>query len=296
MTRKSSIGDEVTADLTIVVVAYRMQRELPRTILSLSRGYQTGVDDIAYEIVVIDNDGESPPLPDPGVPLRRVVPAELLPSPALAVNAVIAATRTPLVAVVLDGARLVTPGAVAASVGALETVSRSFATPAAFHLGPAHQSSSVADGYDAATEDALLEGIRWPADGYRLFEISALAGSNPLGILGPLNESCFLMLPRRDWDAVGGFDRGFVSPGGGAMNLDLFTRLITSGLRPVVTLAEGSFHQVHGGVTTAGRTSDDLWAEYERLRGHPYVRPDVAPLYVGEPTIPGKAWLRVTAP
>jgi len=47
-------------ELSIVVAAYDMARELPRTVRSLSRPYQRGIEDLAYEIVVVDNGSPSP--------------------------------------------------------------------------------------------------------------------------------------------------------------------------------------------------------------------------------------------
>ena len=47
--------------LSVVVVFYDMRREAPRTLHSLSRGYQRGVDDLDYEVLALDN-GSSAPL------------------------------------------------------------------------------------------------------------------------------------------------------------------------------------------------------------------------------------------
>lgn len=46
-------------DLTVVVVFYNMKREAARTLHSLSRAYQQGIDDITYDVVVVDN-GSAP--------------------------------------------------------------------------------------------------------------------------------------------------------------------------------------------------------------------------------------------
>ena len=51
----------------------------------------------------------------------------------------------------------------------------------AFHLGPDVQMRSIFDGYDAEAEDAQLEQVPWREDGYRLFDISVLAGSSVPG-------------------------------------------------------------------------------------------------------------------
>src|SRR4051812_34577202 len=47
-------------DLSVVVVAYCMARELPRTLQSLGAEYQTGIDDGQVEVLVVDNGSPDP--------------------------------------------------------------------------------------------------------------------------------------------------------------------------------------------------------------------------------------------
>ncbi len=42
-------------DLTVVIVMYNMQREAARALHALSRAYQEGIDDVDYEVVVVEN-------------------------------------------------------------------------------------------------------------------------------------------------------------------------------------------------------------------------------------------------
>ena len=44
-----------TTALSVVVVFYNMRREAARTLHSLSRAYQQGIDDLDYEVIVVDN-------------------------------------------------------------------------------------------------------------------------------------------------------------------------------------------------------------------------------------------------
>lgn len=289
-------------DLSIVVVGYDMAREIPRTLASLSRSYQTGLDGLVTEVVVVDN-GSPEPLSAAMVRsfgdefrLHRIDDAPA--SPAHAANLGVSLTRGSHVAVILDGARMVTPGVAALTVQAHRLAPRALVTPMAWHLGPRHQSLSIADGYGAAAEDALLDSVDWPSDGYRLFDVAALAGANPDGMLGTTNESCFLSVSRGLWEEVGGCDERFDLPGGGLVSLDLFTRLVTgAGAQLVVLLGEGSFHQVHGGASTSPGAKHALWAEqYAVLRGGAYQRPSVDPLYVGRLRDPARRWLTSPAP
>jgi glycosyltransferase involved in cell wall biosynthesis len=284
----------------VVVVSYNIARELPRTLASLSRGYQRDVQDIDYELVVVDNGSQSPGIGAiaAGTPVRCLRSPVTSPSPAPAVNWAVRHTRSRAVAVVLDGARLVTPGVISLGMQALSLSPRAAAFTPAWHLGPAHQSLSIAQGYGAAAEDALLQSIDWPRDGYELFSIAVPAGSNPAGMLDPPNEACFLMLHRDLWNELNGLDERFDLPGGGLVSLDLFSRLVSlDGVVPVALLGEGSFHQVHGGASTREDSSDRFaqWAEqFRRLRGTPYRRPDYSPLYFGQ--LPPAARQAITAP
>ena len=46
-------------DLTVVVVFYNMRREAARTLHSLSRAYQEGIDDLDYEVIVVENGSDA---------------------------------------------------------------------------------------------------------------------------------------------------------------------------------------------------------------------------------------------
>ena len=63
----------ITKDLSVVVVFYNMQREAARTLHSLSRAYQQGIDDLDYEVIVVENGSDARPA------ARRGVRAQLRP-------------------------------------------------------------------------------------------------------------------------------------------------------------------------------------------------------------------------
>jgi hypothetical protein len=154
----------------------------------------------------------------------------------------------------------------------------------AFHLGPDVQMESVRKGYNSAIEDALLQSSGWEEDGYRLFDISVFAGSSAEGWFVLPAETNALFLPAAHWRAFGGYDPGFVTPGGGLVNLDTWARLCADPQADVLMLlGEATFHQVHGGIATNSLVPpQDLFAaEYQRLRGHPYMRPNRKPLFFG---------------
>lgn len=270
--------------LSVILVAYNMARELPRTLASLSRRMQPGTDGLQYEIIVVDN-GSVPPvsLPyDPMVSIMRVKDAS--PSPAAAVNRAVEASGGDLVGVFVDGARLASPGILRLAAQAAKLHHRPVIATLGFHLGPEMQVESVAKGYDQAQEDALLTSSGWQEDGYRLFRISTFAGSSADGWFQPIAESNALFMPRELWRELGGYDERFVCPGGGLMNLDLYKRACElPETQLVVLLGEGTFHQVHGGVATNALVSPwaEFHGEYVAIRGQPYVRPSPDPLYLG---------------
>jgi glycosyltransferase involved in cell wall biosynthesis len=283
-----AIPDLSIPDLSIIVVTYDMRREAPRTITSLSAPYQRHVDPGRWEVVVVDN-GSTEPLD--GAAVESLGPnvryhhlADASPSPAGAVNRALQWARGRYVGVCLDGARMVTPGLVHHALLGLELLDRPVVATLAWHLGPDHQSRSIPAGYDRTVEDALLDSIGWPADGYRLFEIAALAGSNGDGWFGPVAESCCLFLPRALVDELGGWDERYDLPGGGYLNLDTFVRACElPRTQLVMLLGEGSFHQVHGGTSSNSPVdhTEEYHAQYLRIRGRPFAAPTNPRTYLG---------------
>jgi cellulose synthase/poly-beta-1,6-N-acetylglucosamine synthase-like glycosyltransferase len=65
-------------DMSVVVVAYNMAREMLRTLLSLSASYQRDIHADDYEVIVVDN-GSTPPL-DPAVIGNRKATSDLFES------------------------------------------------------------------------------------------------------------------------------------------------------------------------------------------------------------------------
>ena len=270
--------------VSIVVIAYNMARELPRTLASLSPRMQRDVEDLSYEVIVVDN-GSDVPVPeqaDPRVSVIRI--ADATPSPAAAANRGIAASRGALVGVFIDGARMASPGLIHHATLAARMHPRPVIGSLAFHLGSGLQRNTIAEGYDLPAEDALLAASNWESDGYQLFGISAFAGSSSSGWFAPITESSALFMPRFLWDEIGGYEERFASPGGGLVNLDTWERACSLPEVQVVTLlGEGTFHQLHGGASTnaAGRPWDRYHEEYLAIRRRPFRAPTFDPIYLG---------------
>jgi hypothetical protein len=187
------------------------------------------------------------------------------------------------VGVLIDGARLASPGLLAASLLGQTLAPRPMVATLGWHLGPVRHMDAAAAGYDRAAEDALLDTLDWERDGYRLFSAATLAGSSARGWFAPMGESNGLFTTKALWDELGGIDERFALPGGGLSNHDLYRRACElAGVQLIVLLGEGTFHQIHGGAATSGRFGwSEMHDEYVALRGRDYRPPDAERLYVG---------------
>lgn len=276
--------------LSVVVVTYDMARELPRTLATLDPRHQRGIDVDAYEVLVIDNGSPTPV--DPAVfdcftgSIRSVRIDPASPSPSAAANRGIAEARGALIGLIIDGARMASPGLLAGALLATRLADHPVITAPAFHLGSVPHMDAMAQGYDQQVEDELLAASGWEDDGYALFEHSTFAGSSGRGWFGPMGESSSLFLPAELWADLDGLDEEFALPGGGLVNHDLYHRACSAaGTTLVELLGEATFHQFHGGAATTGRhTWDEMHADFQQRRNHPYRPPQVRPLYVG--TVP----------
>jgi hypothetical protein len=280
-------------DISVVVVFHDMRREAARTLFTLSPDYQRDVGHLRYEVIAVDSGSSLPIAADEvarfGPNFRYRYFDDGTPSPVGAVNAAVAASSGRMVVVMIDGARMLSPGILGLMHRAAKAYDRPFVHTLSMHLGPEVQNVSVTRGYNQAVEDALLAEVDWQRDGYRLFELSVAALSSGVGFLSALTESNCFALPREVWDAHGGLDDRFVMPGGGFANLDFFGRLMADPtLTPVMLLGEATFHQFHGGVATnvpverhPGRGFAD---EYGRIRGRPFAAVWRTPVYFGVPT------------
>ncbi|MFM7138594.1 MAG: glycosyltransferase family 2 protein, partial [Planctomycetota bacterium] len=241
----------MTPPLTIIVVFHDMPREAVRTLHTLSTLYQRQVTADDYEVIAVDA-GSRPALDESLVaaqgPQFRILRAGRTPSPGAAVNAAARQARGAALAVCIDGARMLSPGVVRGLLTGLRMFPDPVVATLAWHLGPKVQNESILEGYGQAAEDRLLETVDWRTDGYELFRISSLAASSRAGWFRPINESNCLALPRESWDALGGLDERFVTPGGGMVNLDFYRRACERAGTLVTLLGEGTFHQFHGGV------------------------------------------------
>ena len=281
-------------DLSVVVVFYNMKREAARTLHSLSHAYQQGVDDLDYEVIVVENGsareerlGEEM-VRGFGEEFRYIdLGAEATLTPVDALNCGLAAATGRSIAFMIDGAHLLTPGVLRYGMTGLSAYAPSIVVTQQWYLGPGQQPDVMLSGYDRAYEDRVLEQIEWPVDGYRLFEAGHFIGDRDW--LDGLWESNCIFVPRSLLEQAGGFDESFATPGGGYANLDFYERFgATPGVNVVTILGEGSFHQIHGGTTTNApdverrrETITGYADQYRDLRGRSFIGPGKNLHFVG---------------
>jgi cephalosporin hydroxylase len=270
-------------DLSVIVVFFNMRREAHRTLHSLSRAYQEGLNGTSYEVIVVENGSDEEQklgasfVGDFGPEFSCLdLTGVASPSPVSALNHGIAVSRGRNLALMIDGAHVLTPGVLRFGLQGLTTYAPAIVATQQWYVGPGQQGDAMDNGYDQAYEDRLFARIQWPNNGYRLFEIGHFVGERDW--LDGVWESNCMFVSRAQLEQVGGFDGRFSMPGGGYANLELYERL---GSSPDITvcsiIGEGSFHQVHGGTTTNQAEAEERRARvfgyaqhYAALRGRAF--------------------------
>lgn len=289
---------ESSLTLSVILVVYNMQRAAPRSIRSLLTPYQTGIDSNSYEVIVVEN-GSTEPLDKASIEalspnVRYHYLQDPPPSPAYAINYGASVARGEILAIMIDGAHMVTPGVLRWGLVPFSYEPNPIVTTPRFFLGHESQVESVHKGYDEQQEDVLLESIEWQKNGYRLFEISVpyrydfAHGPPKLFWFVRQFESNCLFVRKSSYDAIGGCEERFDIAGGGCLMPDLYKELCEmKGAHMVQVLGEASFHQVHGGISTSSTREEQkaLWAvytqQYEQIRGKPFDIPRTPQHFVG---------------
>jgi glycosyltransferase involved in cell wall biosynthesis len=241
--------------LSVVVVCYEMATQIKNTLQSLLPPYQRNISSDEYEIILIDNGSaemldEETRKTSPNLNYTYLSRGESSPSPAAAMNRGVARAHAPLLCLMIDGARLLTPGVLSWGMRLLDLCPRAMVEVRGWHLGPKWQPESVMEGYDSKQECELLESVRWLENGYRLWEIAAATPQVSRGYADPAPESNCIFMSRELFFETGGFDERSRTPGGGLVNLDFFARAVATAGSVFTLLGEGTFHQVHGGAAT----------------------------------------------
>jgi cephalosporin hydroxylase len=265
---------------SIVVNFYNMAREAERTLTALSRAYQRNIGALRYEVLCIDNFSGTPLDADWiasfGPEFRLVRPSRRLASPCFAINEAAAQAAGRYIAIMIDGAHILTPGALREVWDAVTEAPEAVVALRQWFIG-GDQRWLASVGYTRAQEDLLFDKIGWPADGYKMFSIGSPVWESPNSWFDGMIESNCLFVPASLYRDIGGMDEAFDEPGAGYANLDLFRRATDASREPLVALVgEASFHQYHEGTTTnvdmamKGTRVRAYENRYVQLRGRPY--------------------------
>ncbi len=287
--RRPRPASQTVPTISVVVVVYDMPRQAMNTLYTLSREYQRDIADVEYEVVVVENlskhNLKRRAVERLGPEFRYLPRQESGTSPVWALREGINAARGDVIGLMVDGARMVTPGVLRNVADAFTAFPDALVATAGFHLGDADHLNHAAQA--ARTERDLLKSIPWREDGYVLFANSVHGGGNPYGYLHPLMESNAMFATRSAITAMGGPHVRFDQVGGGALNPDLFRELAELPQTQLVILpGEASFHQFHGGVTTSqdDQREDKLASfrdRYVEIRGSEFHSPLREPMLFG---------------
>ncbi|MGH8978121.1 MAG: TylF/MycF/NovP-related O-methyltransferase, partial [Acidimicrobiia bacterium] len=150
-------------DLSVVVVMYNMRREAERTLHALSRAYQEGIDDLGYEVIVLENGSDAAEKLDAdfvesfGPEFRYVdLGEDATPSPVIALNHGIRLGAGRAFALMIDGAHVLTPGVLRFGMAGLATYEPAIVATQQWYVGPGQQGHAMDDGYDEDYEDRLF--------------------------------------------------------------------------------------------------------------------------------------------
>lgn len=275
MNSNASTPTPAEPKVSVIVIGYRMASQLHNTLLTLTADYQRGVEESDYEVIVMENSsGENLPahIVD-GLPgnFHYTLREETAATPVYAVNEAFERCRAPLICLMIDGARMVSPGILRTALDAFAITHDALVAVPGYHLGSdeQHMVEGVAD--QLAHEQALLGSVDWRGNGYELFSISTFSGANRRGYLQPIMECNCVFASRDSFAAIGYANTDFQLPGGGSINLHMYRSLgMLPGARLFVTPGEGSFHQYHGGVTTSSYEEREAEIERHRVQLHSY--------------------------
>jgi glycosyltransferase involved in cell wall biosynthesis len=267
----------ITPRLSIIVIVYNMARQAMNTLYSLSADYQRNVRADDYEVIVVENSSGHNLDPDAVAALNGqfryfLREEKTSQSPVGAINFGFSQARGAGIGLMIDGARMVTPRILDFALQAQRMDPDALVAVPGYNLGIQDQRFHRDTGHNENVEQQLLEGIQWQQNGYRLFDIASIGGANPKGFFHPLMECNCVFTSAYCLQAVGGANMDFQLPGGGSINLHLYRQL---GLhkntqRYFLMPGEGSFHQFHGGITTAQWDDLDEVLESHRRQLHSY--------------------------
>lgn len=264
-----------TPKVSVILIAYSMSRQLENTLRTLAPDYQQGVSAEDYEVIVLENSSSD------NLPADKVnalppnfhyrLREEQAVSPVFAVNEGFEMCRAPFICLMIDGARMVSPGIIQTALQAFAASEKAVVAVPGYHLGQDEQHLVEDQKNQFQFETELLASIDWVANGYDLFSIATFSGANRQGFLNPIMECNCVFASADSFAAIGHANTEFQLPGGGSINLHMYRSLgMLPGSQFFVLPGEGSFHQYHGGVTTSSYEQREADIEEHRVQLHSF--------------------------
>ncbi len=272
--------------ISIIVVVYKMAKQAENTLWTLSKNYQEGVSSWDYEVIVVENASTlelgKKRVKQFGSNFKYIYRDNQGVSPVPSINFAVNHARGDWVCIMIDGARMVTPGTIRQTLAATRLSDLAVISVPGYHLGRKVQQEAMKEGYTEEYEEHMLSQLNWKSNGYKLFEFACFSSTSKKGVFLAGGESNCITISRKMWRSLRGYDDRFVSSGGGLSNLDFYKRACEyPGAELINVAGEGSFHQFHGGVTTGQedalrkKAMEEHFSEYERIRGDKFRPPKV---------------------
>lgn len=278
--------------LTVLLIGFHMPEQLANTLYSLRHDYQRNVSQEDYEVVLVENRSACCLAPEAVASLpdnfRYFLRDEAGVSPAAAINFGLEQARGEYVCLMIDGARLLTPGVLGNILRATVMRRDCFVAVPGYTLGYPQEHDRLGSQYCFELDRTHLQQLGWPANGYGLFERSFFSKSNLKGFFFTNTESNCLTVRREELEKLGGADERFNLKGGGMLNLYFYRELLKQPRLHFFLLAgEGTFHQYHGGATSSGADGfdefvDEMQAQYTAIAGERYVGVQREPVLLGQ--------------
>jgi hypothetical protein len=232
-------------ELSIVVPFANSAAQAENSLLSLSQAFQANVHEAAYEIIAVeapsgDVCGEARALAC-GSNVRYFRLDEGGPWRARALSLGVERSRGQWIGLTFDGAHVFTPRVIEHAL-----LARAFGSR---QLIMVPEYVPAAGSHWAGTFAKMRPGAN---DYGELLACVTFGPANPNGFLTAVLGAACMFMPRASYDSVGGVDASTDMPGGGALNLDLYTRVSRlRGTRLVMLAGEAALRQPHPEVTTA---------------------------------------------
>lgn len=267
-----------------------MEHEIVNTLISFVPPYQKKVSISKFNLFVIDNnssDNISPKVIESISSNIKYIkyPYESV-SPVHALNwAIDNYSNSDSIMICIDGARMVSDHILYQSFEVFKQIPNAFVFCPSYHIGKKYHQELSAEGYTIEEARVFLKNLQWQTNPDKLFKNAILAKSSRFGIYNCIAESNAIVTTKENYKRLRGYNTGFVSPGGGYSNLELFERYtLDEETINVSLIGEGSFHQFHNGISTSKKNLQLIMKqEYELIKGRKYSVPKYTQFFYGKP-------------